>query len=115
VLAVNPIEELKQRFNPEAAQKVSATYLFQITGEAGGVWVAKINNGTLEVTPFDASVRSEQPDCSISVAAEDLSLMMSGKLSAMTAALSGMLSIEGELGLAMQLVPIFFNGQGQIF
>jgi hypothetical protein len=32
-------------------------------------------------------------------------------MSAMTAALSGILSVDGSLGLAMQLVPIFFEGQ----
>jgi putative sterol carrier protein len=52
-----------------------------------------------------------QADCLISVEADDLEEIIAGRLSAMTAALSGVLSIEGELGLAMQLVPVFFEGQ----
>lgn len=111
MITVNPMDELKKRFNSAAAQNVSATYLFRITGIDDGVWLTKINNGTLEVEPYNHGV-SQAPDCTISVSAEDLSMIMQGKLSAMTAAMSGMLAIEGELGLAMQLVPIFFEGQG---
>lgn len=110
-MTVNPMDELKKRFNSAAAQNVTATYLFRITGIEDGDWLAKINAGTLEVEAYKQGV-SQSPDCAISVSAEDLSMIMQGKLSAMTAAMSGMLAIDGELGLAMQLVPIFFEGQG---
>jgi putative sterol carrier protein len=105
-----PIEELKRRFNSAAAQNLSATYLLQIHGLEEGPWLTKIEMGTLEVLRYEHG-NSPDPDCTISVSAEDLEMIMSGKLSAMTAALSGILSIDGELGLAMQLVPIFFEGQ----
>lgn len=110
VLVTNPIEELQKRFNKQAAKNVTATYLFRITGNGGGAWLAQIDNGDLTVVPVEEG-KTPSPDCSISVSSEDLELIMSGKLSAMTAALSGMLAIDGELGLAMQLVPIFFEGQ----
>jgi putative sterol carrier protein len=72
--------------------------------------LTKIANGNVEFEPQDPS--SPAPaDCVISVDAEDLDMIITGKMSAMTAALSGVLAIEGELGLAMQLVPIFFEGQ----
>lgn len=108
--SAKPIEELKRRFNSHAAQNVSATYLLQITGLEEGPWLTKINQGALEVLPYDPT-NSPSPDCTISVSADDLEMIMAGKMSAMTAALSGMLSIDGELSLAMQLVPIFFEGQ----
>lgn len=110
MISAKPIEELKKRFNSSAAQNVSATYLLQITGLEDGPWLTKIDMGKLEVLPYEHGT-SPSPDCTISVSAEDLEMIMTGKLSAMTAALSGMLSIDGELGLAMQLVPIFFEGQ----
>lgn len=102
------IEELKRRFNRNAALGVSATYLLRIHGLEDGPFLTKINMGELELLPYTEGV-SPRPDCSISVAAEDLQMIMSGKLSAMTAALSGILTVEGEIGLAMQLVPIFFE------
>jgi putative sterol carrier protein len=110
VLSLNPVDELKKRFNPKAAKGISATYLIQILGPNGGKWLTKINDGKLELTEHDGS-KNAQYDCSISISAEDLELIMTGKLSAVTAAMSGMLSIDGELGLAMQLLPIFFPGQ----
>lgn len=114
MLATNPIDELKRRFNPQAAKNVSATYMLQITGAGGGTYVVKINKGNLELIPADQA-SSASPDCTISVSADDLNLIMSGKMNAMTAALSGVLSIDGELGLAMQLVPIFFEGTSSLF
>ncbi len=114
MIAENTIEELRKRFKAENARNLSATYLITITGQDGGSWLTIINEGTCEFIEHDRSkdVDGQPPaDCLISVDAEDLELIMTGKLSAMTAALSGILAIEGELGLAMQLVPIFFEGQ----
>jgi putative sterol carrier protein len=104
---VNAIEELQKRFKPEAAKNVSATYLIAVNGQGGGSWLTKIADGTCQITPQSESPHT-QPDCKISINSEDLEMIISGRMSAMTAALSGMLSIDGELGLAMQLVPIFF-------
>ncbi len=109
----NTIEELRKRFKPDAARNLSATYLITIRGDGGGSWLTKISEGTCEFIeqahPVDTS--SVPADCFISINAEDLEYIMTGQMSAMTAALSGILAIEGELGLAMQLVPIFFEGQ----
>lgn len=109
------IEELKKRFNPQAAKDVSATFMFSVKGDSGATqWLTKINNGTCEFVPVNGAPTAK-PDCTISVNADDLDMIMSGRMSAMTAALSGVLSIDGELGLAMQLVPIFFGQQASLF
>jgi len=110
VISDNAIEELRKRFKPENARNLNATYLITIRGNGGGTWLTKIADGTLEFLPSDPDTKP-QADCLISVDAEDLEMIMTGRMSAMTAALSGVLAIEGELGLAMQLVPIFFEGQ----
>jgi putative sterol carrier protein len=110
VPAAETIEELRKRFKPENARNLSATYLITIRGQGGGAWLTKIADGLLEFTPLDETATGTA-DCMISVDAEDLDMIMTGRMSAMTAALSGVLAIEGELGLAMQLVPIFFEGQ----
>jgi hypothetical protein len=110
LLGANTIEELRKRFNPEHARNLNATYFITIRGNGGGAWLTKIQSGTVEFVPHD-SAESPEADCCISVDAEDLEMIMEGRMSAMTAALSGVLAIEGELGLAMQLVPIFFEGQ----
>ena len=110
VPAAEVIEELRKRFKPENARNLSATYLITVRGQGGGSWLTKISDGTLEMTQQSPDSPA-QADCLISVEADDLEEIIAGRLSAMTAALSGVLSIEGELGLAMQLVPVFFEGQ----
>jgi putative sterol carrier protein len=110
VPAAETIEELRKRFKPENARNLSATYLITIRGQGGGAWLTKIADGSLEFILLDETATGTA-DCMISVDAEDLDMIMTGRMSAMTAALSGVLAIEGELGLAMQLVPIFFEGQ----
>lgn len=108
MIATEPMEELKRRFNSQAAEGVTANYLMRITGI--DPFLTKIVCGKLEVEPF-VEGSSVQPDCTISISKDDLEAILEGRLSAMTAAMSGMLVIDGELGLAMQLVPIFFGGQ----
>jgi putative sterol carrier protein len=107
---VNTIEELRKRFKAENARNLNATYLITVRGDGGGSWLTKIYEGKLEFEAHDLTA-GPAADCIISVDAEDLEMIIDGKMSAMTAALSGVLAIEGELGLAMQLVPIFFEGQ----
>lgn len=106
------IDQLQKRFKPDAARNVDATYLISVRGNEGGNWLIKIKDGKCDFVPYANGTKSngDKPaNCSISVDAHDLESIISGRLSAMTAALSGVLSIDGELGLAMQLIPIFFE------
>jgi putative sterol carrier protein len=101
------INQLRSRFKPEAARDLNATYLINVRGQGGGAWLTKINDGACEIVEATPNTPA---DCTISADVEDLEAILTGRMSAMTAALSGVLSIDGELGLAMQLVPIFFDG-----
>jgi putative sterol carrier protein len=107
------LNQLFARFKPEAATSLNATYLFSVNGDGGGRWLVKIANGACEVIPYVDNNGTDKmaADCAISVHINDLDRIISGQMSAMTAALSGLLSIEGELGLAMQLLPVFFEPQ----
>ena len=105
------VNELFKRFKPDAAASINATYLFSVKGEGGGAWLVKIADGKYDIVPYIDSSGTMPADCAISVDINDLDLIISGQMSAMTAALSGILSIEGELGLAMQLLPVFFEAQ----
>jgi len=114
MLAEDTINELRKRFNADAARGVSATYKITVRGDGGGSWLVKIQNGGCEFIKQDGT-NSGAADCTISAESSDLEMIMDGKMSAMTAVLSGLVSIEGELGLAMQLLPIFFEGQTPTF
>jgi putative sterol carrier protein len=116
MLADETITELRKRFNSTAAQNVTATYLFNVTGEGGGSWLTTIANGNCDFVPVtNGGASGAKPvDCTISIDAQDMTMILDGRLSAMTAAMSGVLAIDGELGLAMQLVPIFFDNQAPL-
>ncbi len=106
------IDQLQKRFKSDAARNLNATYLISVRGEEGGNWLVKINDGKCDFVPYgnETNGKDEQnANCFISVDAHDLESIINGRLSAMTAALSGVLAIDGELGLAMQLIPIFFE------
>lgn len=103
------INELKKRFKPEAARDIQARYLINIRGAGGGAWLIVINSGTLAFEDF-VEGSGQTYDCKVSIDAEDMISIIEGRISAMTAALSGVLNIEGELGMAMKLVPVFFEG-----
>ena len=111
MITPNAIEELRKKFNPAAAKNVTANYLISVRGDGGGVWLTKIDDGKCEFIKQEGHNLCDEADCRISVSTDDLLMIMDGRMSAMTAALSGVLAIEGELGLAMQLVPMFFDGQ----
>jgi len=118
VSTIESIHQLFQRFKPDAATDLNATYLFTVHGEGGGSWLMKIAGGTCEVSPYEGPQNNDNEklpaDCAISVNGSDLDLIMSGQMSAMTAALSGLLAIDGELGLALQLLPVFFEQEAQV-
>ncbi len=89
------IDQLQKRFKPDAARNVDATYLISVRGEEGGDWLVKINKGQCEFLPYTNKTNGTSKDasanCSISVDSSDLESIISGRLSAMTAALSGVL------------------------
>ena len=116
--SVKTFNELKNRFKADAAQNLQAIYLLNLTGENGSVILLKINKGELDISIIQPTLENKDDilngaDCCISASQEDFESILAGQMTAATAALSGILSIEGELSLALQLLPIFFEEQTQ--
>jgi len=42
-------EEMNKHFNPGAATNLDASFQFNISGPAGGIWAFKIKNGTFQL------------------------------------------------------------------
>ena len=107
------VDELSRRFKPEACRNMRATYLINVRGVQNGAWLTKIDDGSVDFSQVDATEAEENgkkiADCVISIDKEDLADIISGKMKAMTAAMSGVLNIEGDITKAMKLVPIFFS------
>jgi putative sterol carrier protein len=93
-------------FRPEAAQDVNTTLQFHLTGEDGGDWVAKIQNGVCTVNPGAA----ENPNVTLTADAQDYKNVIMGKTNAMQAFMQGKLRLAGDLAMAMKIPNMFKMG-----
>ena len=85
---------------------MNATFQFDITGDDGGKWYAKIADGSADIGEGEA----ENPTIVLTVAASDWLDLVNGKLNGQTAFLTGKLKIQGDMTLAMKLESLFQVG-----
>ncbi len=96
-------EMMPSQFKADAAGGMTATYQFDITGDGGGKWFAKIENG--ELTSGEG--QAENPNITITVSDSDWLAIVSGKLDGQMAFMTGKLKIKGDMSLAMKLKSLF--------
>jgi len=75
-------------------RETDGTMQMRITDEEKGDWVLTIQFG---------SEFKEEPDATISIPAEDVDAIQSGELNPQEAFMSGKISIDGDMGLVMQM------------
>lgn len=88
---------------PQRTAGVTATYQFDISGEQGGQWHVEIVEGETEVREGIAA----DPDVTFVMRDTDYVAMSSGKLSGMTAFMTGRIKVEGDMSKAMRAAQIF--------
>ena len=98
------IEALSLTFQPDKAKGMNATFQFELTGESGGTWVAKIADGQCTVTEGGI----DNPSATISMEATDYAAIAQGKLDMARAFMGGKIKVKGDMGLVMKL-PTLFN------
>jgi putative sterol carrier protein len=92
----------KLQEHPETSKAVNAVYEFNITGDNGGVWTVDLTREPGVVTAGSTG----SAKCIITCAANDFMNVVSGKLNAPMAVMSGKLKIKGDMGLAMKLQKV---------
>jgi putative sterol carrier protein len=95
---------LPKQFNPEAAGDMKAVYYFNITGEGGGDYTVTVADGKCAVE----KAKPEKPDLTVTVAAPDMAGIVSGELDPMAAFMTGKLTLDGDISLAMKIGDLFF-------
>lgn len=88
--------------NPDLANKIGASFQFNLTGDQGGAWLIDLKES--------AEVRSgnlDRADCTIAMSDVDFVALATGKLNPMAAFTSGKLKLQGNPMLAMKLQGLF--------
>ena len=95
---------MPELFLPEKAQGLTVSVYYQVTGEGGGDYTCRIENGVFSLK------REAKPDATsvVVIGAEDWIALNEGKLDPMQAFMTGKLNGTGDLGL-LQKFPKFFK------
>ena len=100
------IQALPRIFQPDKAKGMNETFQFELTGEGGGIWVAKIADGQCTVTEGGI----DNPSATISMEAADYVAIGQGKLDIARAFMGGKIRVKGDMGLVMKLPTLFDMG-----
>lgn len=95
--------ELKGRVNPDLVKKIGSVYRFDLTnGKENQSWLADLKNGSGSVSAVDTK-NPPAADCIMSMHDDDFVGLMTGKLNAQKAFMSGKIKIKGNMMLAQKL------------
>jgi putative sterol carrier protein len=84
---------------PDLIAKINAVYQFHIAGAEGGAWSVDCTLAGGSVTAGTAA----SAKCTVSMLDVDFMKLVTGKLNAQMAFMTGKVKIQGDMGLAMKL------------
>ncbi len=92
-------DEMAKNIDPAKTEDVNATIQFDLSGENGGLYWLRVENGQTQ----SGQGQAEKPNLTLKAAADDWMAVSKGELNPMQAFMSGKLKIQGDMGLAMKL------------
>jgi putative sterol carrier protein len=97
-------DQLKDQFKADKAKSDKAVMAFELSGDGGGTYWLKVDNGTLDVGQGEPPAAA---DLTLKATAGDFVAIMSKQMNPMTAFMSGKVKAVGNMGLAMKLMGWF--------
>ena len=101
--AAEIFEQMPQQFDASKAKNANFSIQFDLSGDGGGQWFAKIADGKCDT----GEGTTDDPTATIRMDATDYVKMTSGELNPMAAFMSGKVKVEGDLSAVMQLQSVF--------
>lgn len=103
-MVVHVIDRLVEKVNddPQGIKGINETYLFDISGENGGTYFIKLNNGQAELL----QERTDEAHSTFVMSAEHLKNLISGELNPTMAIMTGKVKIKGSYSSAMKLQDV---------
>ncbi len=89
---------MSDRFQADKAGDLDMTVKFELSGEGGGEWYARIQDGSIDVEKGSV----EGAAATLKMDADDFAKMSSGDLNPMMAFMSGKIKVEGDLNSVMK-------------
>jgi putative sterol carrier protein len=86
-------------FDPDAVGDMNAVLHFDISGDGGGQWVVKIADRQIDVSEGATG----EATTTLRMADKDFLGIVNGDLNAVSAFMQGLIKIEGDMSVAMQL------------
>lgn len=94
---------MQNQFNPEKAVGVDAVIQFDLSGDPGGLYWARVQEDNLEM----GQGPTEEPSMTLLADVNDFSAVINGEEKAMQAFMSGKIKVKGDMSLALKLQAIF--------
>lgn len=96
------VETVRKRFADVDVSSVPGTvaYQFNIVGKVEGIFYVEIKDGQLHVEPYDYKDRN----AIITMNGTNLIKLINGKLDPVLAFTTGKLKVDGDLGVALELI-----------
>lgn len=88
--------------NPDVAEKIKASYQFDLTGDDGGEWAVDLTEGAGKVVEG----KVEEPSVTITMSSSDFVDLVEGRLNGQMAFMQGKLKLKGDMSLALKLQQI---------
>ncbi len=95
------LEEMQQRFDPNAAAGLDAIFQYDITDQ--GSWQIEIKDGSCQITEGAQS----DPNVTLSMDLDTMTSVFNGETDGMQAFMSGDIQATGDIMLATRLTDIF--------
>lgn len=92
-------ETVQERFQPDQAKGVTATFVYELDGEGGGTWTVKVADGTISVEPGTVP----DPTVTYKIKASDYVNLANGDLNGAKAFLMRKLKVSGSIPMAQKM------------